>query len=46
MKRKQQLAIVFVNGTDFARDRENCIEKMQKILNRYTALYEATGEYV
>ena len=31
---------------DFVTDEENYTEKMQKILNRYTALYEAMGGYM
>ena len=43
---EQYIAVAFVDDTDFTLDRENCIEKMQYILDQYTKLYEATGRYV
>ena len=46
IKREQQLVIAFIDNIDFAIDGKNCTEKMQKILNRYTALYKAMGEYI
>ena len=38
--------MVFVDDTDFTTDREDCQSKMQRILEKYTSLYEAIGRFV
>ena len=39
----QRVAIVFADDTNFCVKETNYKNDMQKILNKYTLLYEATG---
>ena len=39
----QQVVVAFVDNTDFASDGNECADKMQKIMNKHTDLFEATG---
>ena len=43
---EQQIAIAFVDDTNFVSDRPECQEKMQEISNEYTSLYEVMGDFI
>ena len=42
----QELGVVFIDDTDFVSSRNNYKNKMQQILNQYSSIYTATGEYI
>ena len=45
-KKEQELAVTFMDNTDFIASGEECENKMQSILDQYSAMYIATGGYI
>ena len=45
-KKEKELAVAFVDNTDFVTSGEECQNKMQSILDQYSAMYAATGGYI
>ena len=45
-EQEQQFAITFANDMDFTTNGEDCKEKMQVIIEKYTSLYKAIGGFI